>query len=192
MTITAAALISTLASQGSSSANRQSIAAPAVPRPSLADTATISQASQLALAAPAGGTSPAQPVGTTYNFTNMTNSQAIFAAKTLGSEGKISAAAEMKIYMTASGWDHISINPTTGASDPAAQATWVADHLSSTTPSNFENTFKGFITSDNYFHNTKEAVLDTEVLRDMEKYSSDAGSANVTPAAAGGILSTAA
>jgi hypothetical protein len=204
MTITAAALISTLASQGSNSTNRQSVAAPAAPqRPSLADTATISQASQAALAGATGGTSPALPdgtksglgtvagvSGTTYDFTNMTNSQAIAAAQTLGSEGKISAAAEMKIYMTASGWDHISINPTTGASDPAAQATWVADHLSSTTPSNFEDTFKGFISSDNYFHNTKEAALDTEVLQDMEKYSSDAGSASVTPAATGGIIST--
>jgi hypothetical protein len=51
MTITAAALISTLASQASSSTNRPSVAVPAAPqRPSLADTATISQASQAALA----------------------------------------------------------------------------------------------------------------------------------------------
>jgi hypothetical protein len=203
MTITAAALVSTLASQTSSPTNRQSVAAPAAAqRPSLADTATISPASQAALAAAPEAASPAQPdgatsglgsvtgaSGTTYDFTNMTNSQAIAAANTLGSEGKISGAAQMQIYRFASGWDNICINPTTGAYDPAAQASMIAGHLSSTTPSNFEDTFKGFIAYDNSYNNTKEAALDTEVLQDMQKYSSNAGSASVTPAAAGGIIS---
>jgi hypothetical protein len=203
MTITAAALISTLASQASSSTNRQSVAAPAAPqRPSLADTATISQASQAALAAATSGTSPPPAAGadsglgteigtsgTTYDFGNMTNAQAIAAAKTLGSEGKISPDAEAQITMTASGWNTICINPTTHAVDPAAQAAWIAGHLSDPTPSNLEDTFKGYIAYDNSTHNTKAAALNTEVLQDMEKYSSDAGSATVTSAAAGGIIS---
>jgi hypothetical protein len=66
----------------------------------------------------------------------------------------------------------------------------VAARLSSTTPSNFEDTFKGFIAYDNSYNNTKQAAIDTEVLQDMVKYSSNAGSASVTPAATGGIIST--
>ena len=204
MAITAAALISTLASQASSSTNRQTVAAPAeAQRPSLADTATISPASQAALAAATGGTSATQPdgtasglgsvtgtSGTTYDFSNMTNSQADAAAQTLFSEGKISGQAENKLCMVASGANMIAINPTTGAYDPAAQASMEAARLSSTTPSNFEDTFKGFIAYDNSYNNTKEAALDTEVLQDMEKYSSNAGSASVTPAANGAIIST--
>jgi hypothetical protein len=206
MAITAAALISTLASQASSSTNRQSVAAQAAAqRPSLADTATISPASQAALAAATAGTSATQPdgsvsglgrvtgtSGTTYDFTNMTNSQAMSAAKTLGSEGKISTQAWARINYIASGANMIEINPTTGAYDPVAQASMVAARMSSTTPSNYEDTFKGYIADDNYFHSTKEAALDTEVLQDMEKYSSNAGSASVTPAANGAIISTAA
>jgi hypothetical protein len=206
MAITAAALISTLASQASSSTNRQSVAAQAAAqRPSLADTATISPASQAALAAATGGTSATQPdgtasglgsvtgtSGTTYDFANMTNSQAISAAQTLGSEGKISASAELRLTMFASGADNLCVNPTTGAYDPVAQANMVDARLSSTTPSNFEDTFKGFIAYDNSYNNTQEAALDTEVLQDMEKYSSNAGSATVTPAANGGLISTAA
>jgi len=206
MAITAAALISTLSSQASSSTNRQSIAAQAAAqRPSLADTATISPASQAALAAATGGTSATQPdgtasglgsvtstSGTTYDFTNMTNSQAMAAAKTLGSEGKISPQAQAQINYTASGANMAAFNPTTGAYDPVAEASMVAARLSSTTPSNFEDTFKGYIAYDNSTHNTKAAALNTEVLQDMEKYSSDAGSATVTPAANGGLISTAA
>jgi len=204
MAITAAALISTLASQASSSTNRQSVAAQsAAQRPSLADTATISPASQAALAAATAGTSPTPldgtalglgsvtgTSGTTYDFTNMTNSQAMAAAKTLGSEGKISPQAQARINYIASGANMIEINPTTGAYDPVAQAKMVAARMSSTTPSNYEDTFKGYIADDNYFHSTKEAALDTEVLQDMEKYSSNAGSASVTPAANGAIIST--
>jgi hypothetical protein len=204
MAITAAALISTLASQASSSTNRQSVAAQAAAqRPSLADTATISPASQAALAAATGGTSATQPdgtasglgsvtgtSGTTYDFANMTNSQAISAAQTLGSEGKISASAELRLTMFASGADNLCVNPTTGAYDPVAQANMVDARLSSTTPSNFEDTFKGFIAYDNSYNNTKEAALDTEVLQDMEKYSSSPGSPSETPATAGAIIST--
>jgi hypothetical protein len=128
--------------------------------------------------------------GTTYDFTNMTNSQAMAAAKALGSEGKISPQAQAQINYIASGANMIEINPTTGAYDPVAQASMVAARLSSTTPSNFEDTFKGLIADENYFHETKAAAIDTEVLQDMEKYSSNAGSASVTPPAAGGIIST--
>jgi hypothetical protein len=206
MAIEAAALISTLASQASSSTNRQPIAAPAAAqRPSLADTATISPAAQSALVAATGGTSATQPdgtasglgsvtgtSGTTYDFSSMTNSQAMTAAETLFSEGKISGQAENKLCMVASGANLIAINPTTGAYDPVAQASMEAARMSSTTPSNYEDTFKGFIADDNYFHETKAAAIDTEVLQDMEKYSSNAGSASVTPAANGAIISTAA
>jgi len=204
MTISAAALISTQASQASRSTNRQSFAAPAASqRPSIADTATISPASQAALAAATGGTSPTQSdgtpsglgsvtgtSGTTYDFANMTNSQAISAAQTLGSEGKISASAELRLTMFASGADNLCVNSTTGAYDPVAQANMVDARLSSTTPSNFEDTFKGFIAYDNSYNNTKEAALDTEVLQDMEKYSSSPGSPSETPATAGAIIST--
>jgi hypothetical protein len=187
MTITAASLISTLVSQASNSTNRQTVAAPAAARPSLADTATISQA---ALAAATGGASATQPASTTYDFTHMTNSQAIAAEQTLSSEGKISPDAQMRLMITASGWDTICINPTTHAYDPAAQASMIAGHLSSTTPLNFVDTFKNYVAYDNSYHNTKEAALDTEVLQDMEKYSSNAGSSSVTPGAAGAIIST--
>jgi hypothetical protein len=204
MTITATALISTLTSQATSSTNRQTVAAPTTPaRPSLADTATISPASQAALAAATGSTSHTSAdgttsglgsvtgtSGTTYDFSNMTNAQAIAASKMLGSEGKISPDAEAQIYMTASGWNTICINPTTHAVDPTAQAAWIAGQLSDPTPSNFEDTFKGYISYDDSTNNTKAAALNTEVLQDMEKYSSDAGSVGVTPRANGGILST--
>jgi hypothetical protein len=92
--------------------------------------------------------------------------------------------------MVASGANMIAINPTTGAYDPAAQASMEAARMSSTTPSNYEDTFKGFIADDNYFHETKAAAIDTEVLQDMEKYSSSPGSASETPATAGAIIST--
>jgi hypothetical protein len=89
MTITAAALISTLASQASGSTNRQSVAAPAAPqRPNVADTATISRASQAALATATGATSPTQP-DDTYNFSDMTSKQAISAAGQLATKGII-------------------------------------------------------------------------------------------------------
>ncbi len=204
MTMTAAALISTLASQAPSSTNRQSVAAPAAAqRPSLADTATISPASQAALAATTADKSATQPdgtpsgpgsvtgiSGTTYDFSDMTNSQAMTAAETLFSEGKISGQAENRLCMVASGADMIAINPTTGAYDPTAQASMEAARMSSTTPSNYEDKFKGFIADDNYFHETKAASIDTDVLQDMEKYSSNAGSARVTPPATGEIIST--
>jgi hypothetical protein len=186
MAITAAALISTLASQASSSTNRQSIAAPAAAqRPSLADTATISPASQAALAAATSGTSPPPAGGVTYDFTSMTNEQAATAASQLSGEGKLSAAAAGALWMTASngGNDSIPI-------DPAKQATWTADSLSSTTHSNYVDTVKGMLADAVYAHNAQAVTTDNELLTAMSENQSPAVSASVTPAATGGIIST--
>jgi hypothetical protein len=110
MSITAAALISTLASQASNSTNRQSVATPAsTERPIPADSATISPASQAALAAATAGTSAPQTAGTTYNFANMTNAQVYNAAHQLGSEGKLSPIAEGMLQAMAADGGTISV-----------------------------------------------------------------------------------
>lgn len=80
--------------------------------------------------------------------------------------------------------------PTTGAYDPAAEARMKAARMSSTTTSNYEETFKGFIAYDNSYNNTKEAALETEVLQDMQKYSTNAGPASVSLATTGALIST--
>jgi hypothetical protein len=123
--------------------------------------------------------------GNTYDFTNMTNRQAATAATQLSSEGKLSGAAAGTLWMTASngGNDSIPI-------DPTKRVTWIADSLSSTTHSNYVDTVKGMLADAVYSHNTKGAATDTELLQAMAKYQSGGTSTNVTPAAAGEIIST--
>jgi hypothetical protein len=128
--------------------------------------------------------------GTQYDFTNMTNSQADAAAQTLFSEGKISGQSENRLCMLASGANMLAINPTTGASDPTAQASMEAARLSSTTTSNYIDTIKTALASDNYFNATKEAAIDSNLLADMETYQSTGTSSTATQSRTGGIIST--
>jgi len=83
----------------------------------------------------------------------------------------------------------VQFNPTTGACDPLAGANMVAARSSSTTPSDFADPFKGVIADEDFLHETKAVAIDTEVLQEVEKYSSITGAASVTPHATGGILS---
>ena len=187
MTITAAALISTLASQTSSSANRQSVATPPVPqRPSLADTATISAlATATGTPSPTGLGSTAGVSSTPYDFTNMTNAQAVAAAQKLGNDGKITPDAEINLMRTASNGGNDSI-----PSNPGSLSTWVADSLSSSSTSDFIKTTQSFLSYDNYTHNAKAATIDGALLQDLESYQSTTDSSMASSSTIGRNIST--
>jgi hypothetical protein len=74
--------------------------------------------------------------------------------------------------------------------DPAARASWIADSMSSTTHSNYVDTVKGMLAYASDSHNDKAIAIDNELLNVMSENQSPAVSASVTPAAAGGIIST--
>jgi hypothetical protein len=208
MTITAAALISTLVSQASNSTNRQSLAAPAAAqRPNLADTATISQAAQSALAAATGGASPTLPhgnssrlgsvtgtSGTTYDFTNMTNAQAYTAANQLYSAGKITVGEEAQIQITAQGGDTIRIPITGTGGDPAESGnSYFADNLKSTTPHNFLTEASNQLASDLRSPdpggaNAKLIATAKALVTDLTADQGALESSNVTPALPDGIV----
>jgi hypothetical protein len=199
MAITAAALISTLASQASSSTNRQAVATPAVPqRPSLADTATISQASQAVLAAATGSTSGTQSNGTTsglgavtgvsgtqYDFTNMTNAQAYAAAGQLGDEGKISVLEQSQLQAMAQGGGSLSINP----SEPGT--TYFSDNMKSTTPQNYLTNVSNQLSADIRGQNAKGIAMDSALLTALSAYQETAESASETSATTGIVSTTA-
>jgi hypothetical protein len=215
MTITAAALISTLVSQASNSTNRQSVAAPAAPqRPSVADTATISRAAQSALAAATGGTSPAQPDGATsglgsvtgvsgtkYDFTNMTNAQAYAAANQLYSAGQITVGEQAQIQIMAQGGDTIRIPIIAQGGDTTNPAnsgnTYFADNLKSATPHNFLTEVSNKLASDLRSPdpggiNAKLIATDKALVTDLTADQGTVESTNMTPALPDGIVSTAA
>jgi hypothetical protein len=135
----------------------------AVPqRPSLADTATISQAAQAALAAATEATSPAPSdgaasgpgsvtgtSGTTYDFTNMTNAQAYAAANQLYSAGKITVGELAQIQIMAQGGDTIRIPIAGQGGDPTDSGnSYFADNLKSPTPHNFLTEVSNQLASD--------------------------------------------
>jgi hypothetical protein len=182
MTITAAALISTLASQGSSSTNRQAVAAPATPqRPIPADTATISQASQPALASPTGVNSPTAPDDTTYNFADMTNAQVYNAAHQLGSEGKLSPIAEGTLQAMAADGGTISVPV-----HPALRGQAYMDkNMSSTTPQNYLNILKTDVADLNAEGNPAAAANYQTALTELTAYETTTSGSTV-----GGTIST--
>lgn len=80
-------------------------------RPNRADTATISQASQAALAhETTSGTSPIQSSDGTYDFTHMTNAQLLTAAGALSANGSLSQSEAAQLSAKAQGVD--DANPT--------------------------------------------------------------------------------
>jgi hypothetical protein len=208
MSITAAALISTLPSQASNSTIRQALAAPVSPqRPSLADTATISQAAQSALAAATEAAAPAEPdgaasgpasvtgaSGTTYDFTNMTNAQAYAAANQLYSAGKITVGEQAQIQMMAQGADTIRIPIAGRGSDPADSGNGhFADNLKSTTPHNFLTEASNRLALDLSGPdpggvNAKLIATAKALVTDLTAYQGTVESTNKTPALPDGIV----
>ncbi len=134
--------------------------------------------------------------GTQYDFTNMTNSQALSAARKLGGEGKISSGDEMQLIAMASDGGSLS-----APLNPATQPNWIADNLSSTTRHNYVDSTAAQLASDNSHGMALEASVDGALLKDLTAYQKSVGltayhgtaeSANGSPAPAGGLISTAA
>ena len=125
--------------------------------------------------------------GTKYDFTNMTNAEASAAAGKLGDEGKITVGEQAQLQIMAAGGGSMS------CSYPGPKAaTYFSDNLKSSTPQNYLTDVSNELAADIRGHNVKGTAMDNALLTALNAYQGTEESANVTPTAAGGIISTAA